>query len=66
MPNSTGGPLQTVVGYYRDEFVRTENGWKMSGMKELVYWNEGNGHVLVDNLQRMLAVLKEVGPQSGA
>jgi hypothetical protein len=59
MPNSLGGPMQTVVGYYRDEFVRTKSGWKMCGMKELIYWNEGNGYVLTDNLQRMLLALQQ-------
>ena len=54
-------PVQTVVGYYRDEFVRTEEGWKLKGLKELVHWNEGNAHVLDANLREPLAVLKEVG-----
>jgi hypothetical protein len=61
MPTDTGGPVQTVVGYYRDEFVRTEEGWKLKGLKELVHWNEGNAHVLDANLRELLAVLKEVG-----
>ncbi|MBS1862906.1 MAG: nuclear transport factor 2 family protein [Actinobacteria bacterium] len=61
MPTETGGPIQTVVGYYRDEFVRTEEGWKLCGLKELVHWNEGNSHVLDANLRNLLAVLKEVG-----
>ena len=38
-----------MVGYYRDEFVRTEEGWKLKGLKELVHWNEGNAHVLDAN-----------------
>jgi hypothetical protein len=61
MPNSLGGSLQTVVGYYRDEFIRTELGWKMNGMKELVYWNEGSGHVLTHNLQKMIAFMNHDG-----
>ncbi|MGE0067943.1 MAG: nuclear transport factor 2 family protein [Solirubrobacterales bacterium] len=59
MPTSTGGPIQTVVGYYRDELVRTEEGWKLCGLKELVHWNEGNSHVLDSNLVRLLKILKE-------
>ena len=62
MPTTTGGPIQTVVGYYRDEFVRTEDGWKLCGLKELVHWNEGNAHVLDDNLRRLLDVLRELEP----
>jgi hypothetical protein len=60
MPTETGGPIQTVVGYYRDDFVRTDGGWKMNGMKELVHWNEGNSHVLDANLEQMFKVLKEL------
>jgi hypothetical protein len=59
MPSTTGGPIQTVVGYYRDEFVRTEDGWKLCGLKELVHWNEGNAHVLDANLEAMFKVLRE-------
>jgi len=58
MPTETGGPIQTVVGYYRDEFVRTDEGWKLRGLKELVHWNEGNAHVLDSNLLNMFEVLK--------
>jgi SnoaL-like domain len=60
MPTSTGGPLQTVVGYYRDEFVRTPDGWRLSGLKELVHWNEGNAHVLDDNIRNLRRVLEEL------
>ncbi|HTR75218.1 MAG TPA: nuclear transport factor 2 family protein [Solirubrobacterales bacterium] len=60
MPTNTGGPIQTVVGYYRDDFVKTPDGWKMCGMKELVHWNEGNSHVLDVNIDEMTRVLKEV------
>lgn len=60
MPTSTGGPTQTVVGYYRDELVRTPEGWKICALKELVHWNEGNSHVLDENLGKLLKVLREV------
>jgi hypothetical protein len=59
MPNDTGDSLQTMVGYYRDGFVRTAQGWKMSSLEEIVYWNEGNSHVLHDNAKKSLAVLVE-------
>lgn len=58
MPSKNGGPLQTVVGYYRDEFVRTEAGWKMRGSKEIIYWNEGNSHVIDIGLGKMGRILR--------
>jgi len=61
MLTDTGGPVQAVVGYYENYFVRTAAGWKMSGMKETVYWNEGNSHVLDVPVSRSLEVLKELG-----
>lgn len=60
MPTPTGGPMQTVVGYYRDELVRTSEGWKIHSLKELVHWNEGNAHVLDANLEKLFEVLREV------
>jgi len=46
MPNQSGDPLHTVVGYYRDRFIRTQAGWRQNYIKELVHWNEGNAHVI--------------------
>jgi SnoaL-like domain len=60
MPTPTGGPIQMVVGYYRDDFLRTPAGWKMSGLKALIHWNEGNAHVIDENLRRMIVVLKDI------
>lgn len=60
MPTTTGGPTQTVVGYYRDDFVRTDEGWKLRGLKELVHWNEGNSFVLEDNLTRLYEVWRSL------
>jgi hypothetical protein len=59
MPNESGDPLQTVVGYYRHELLRTEAGWKISGMKETVHFNEGNSHVLDHCIEKMFKVLKQ-------
>ncbi|WP_082594521.1 nuclear transport factor 2 family protein [Sphingomonas sp. Root710] len=60
MPNKHGGPVQTVVGYYKDDFVRTADGWRMRGCEEVIYWNEGNSHVLDENVKNMYAVLAAV------
>lgn len=55
---ATGGPLQTVVGYYRDTYLRTPDGWKMSASKEVLFWNEGNFAVIEPGLDDMFAALR--------
>jgi hypothetical protein len=52
-----GDALLTVVGYYVDDFERTADGWRMRGSRELIYWNEGNSHVIDVGLQEMNEVL---------
>jgi hypothetical protein len=58
MSTDTGTPFHEVVGYYRDEFVRTDQGWRLKSVRELVGWNEGNAFVLHDNLGRFLPLLQ--------
>jgi len=58
-PNESGDPLQTVVGYYRDELIRTDDGWKICAMKEEVQFNEGNAFVLDASVASMLRTLRE-------
>lgn len=57
MPSRNGDALLTVVGYYRDDFVRTADGWRMRGSREIIYWNEGNSYVLDVGLEKMNAIL---------
>ncbi len=58
MPTDRGEPTQTTVGYYRSEFRKTPDGWRMSGLTELLYWNEGNSYVLDSNLDGTAEVLR--------
>ena len=45
LPNSYGQSLQTMVGYYDNWLVRTEEGWKITKMVQHITWNEGNWYV---------------------
>lgn len=59
MPHSAGEPLQTVVGYYDEVYVRTPQGWKMSSSREKLHWNEGNYAIIERNMPAMFAALRE-------
>lgn len=43
--NDRGGDLQTMVGYYDNWLVRTEEGWKIQKVVQTITWNEGNWYV---------------------
>ncbi|GFE63528.1 nuclear transport factor 2 family protein [Litoreibacter roseus] len=45
LPNTCGGAVQTMVGYYDNWLVRTEHGWKIRKMIQHITWNEGNWYV---------------------
>lgn len=45
LPNDRGGAVQTMVGYYDNWLVRTEDGWKIRKMVQHITWNEGNWYV---------------------
>ena len=45
LPNDRGGAVQTMVGYYDNWLVRTEDGWRIRKMVQHVTWNEGNWYV---------------------
>lgn len=45
LPNSYGGSVQTMVGYYDNWLVRTDEGWKIRKMIQHITWNEGNWYV---------------------
>ncbi|MEL7397760.1 MAG: nuclear transport factor 2 family protein [Pseudomonadota bacterium] len=45
LPNSRGGSVQTMVGYYDNWLVRTGEGWKINKMIQYITWNEGNWFV---------------------
>jgi hypothetical protein len=61
-PRPDGDPLQTVVGYYRDTYLRTPEGWKMSASKEVLFWNEGDFAVIEPGLADMFAALRAARP----
>lgn len=63
MPNRKGDVLSTNVGYYRDRFVRTERGWKMFALKELIHWHEGNVYVSSNGQAKLIQVLRDRYPQ---
>lgn len=58
MSVSGGEPLQTVVGYYHEVYIRTAAGWKMSSSKERLHWNEGNFDIIERNMTNMFAALR--------
>jgi hypothetical protein len=41
-----GGHLFEVAGYYRDEWVRREDGWRISRRQIVVTWQSGNPRVI--------------------
>ena len=45
LPNDRGGAVQTMVGYYDNWLVRTDDGWRIRRMVQHITWNEGNWHV---------------------
>ena len=45
LPNNRGGAVQTMVGYYDNWLVRTDDGWKIRRMVQHIAWNEGNWYV---------------------
>ncbi len=45
LPNARGGSVQTMVGYYDNWLVRTQDGWKIRKMVQHITWNEGNWYV---------------------
>lgn len=45
LPNTKGGSVQTMIGYYDNWLVRTEEGWKINKMVQHITWNEGNWFV---------------------
>ncbi|MFJ4688129.1 nuclear transport factor 2 family protein [Streptomyces sp. NPDC091377] len=46
MPNEHGGPLWTLGGKYRFELVRTDAGWRISGIVMTTTWADGNQQLL--------------------
>jgi len=50
-----GGPLQTVVGYYRERFFRGGDGWRIASFEEEVLWNEGNAEIQDRMTEQLLA-----------
>lgn len=44
--NSSGGDSFALGGYYDDQLVRTDFGWKLSAVTIKVLWNRGNRHIM--------------------
>lgn len=59
----TGEHISTTVGYYRDTFTRTADGWKMTSLKELVGWHEGNVFIVSNGQKKLIAKLGELYPE---
>lgn len=58
-PEARGaGPLQTVVGYYRERFLRVGDGWRIASFEEEVLWNEGNAEIQDRMTEQLLAARK--------
>jgi hypothetical protein len=36
-----------IGGYYRDDMIRTDDGWKIERMRLNLLWQRGNRHILV-------------------
>ncbi|MGO4689655.1 nuclear transport factor 2 family protein [Glaciibacter sp. 2TAF33] len=58
----TGEHISTTVGYYRDTFTRTDDGWRMTSLKELVGWHEGNVFIVSNGQRKLIAKLSELYP----
>ena len=59
----TGEHISTTVGYYRDTFTRTGDGWRMTSLKELVGWHEGNVFIVSNGQRKLIAKLSEIYPE---
>lgn len=44
--DAPGGPVQTMIGHYLSDLVRTPEGWKIARSVHRLGWNEGNGQVI--------------------
>ncbi len=42
LPNDLGDSTQTMGGYYTNQFVRTQHGWRIASCKLTLTWNKGN------------------------
>jgi hypothetical protein len=66
MPNRNGEAISTVVGYYRDRWIRTADGWRQASLKEIILWHEGNWHVFdvaITHFQKAMANIAPVTSQ---
>jgi len=61
MPNTNGESISTVIGYYRDKWLRTPDGWKQASFEEIVFWHEGNWHVSDVAISNFLRTMNERG-----
>ena len=43
---SMGSDSYALGGYYDDQLVRTEDGWKIAAVTINVNWNRGNRHIM--------------------
>jgi hypothetical protein len=60
MPNLKGEAISAVIGYYRDEWVRTTDGWRQASFDEIVFWHEGNWHVSDVAVSNFLRTMNEL------
>lgn len=47
-----GSPDYALGGYYDDQVVKTEEGWRITGVTLNVFWNRGNRNIMTLAAQR--------------
>lgn len=60
LPNTAGGAMFTIGGYYTDSVVRVDGEWKICKKQLTVLWNAGNPQVLSMARERAAALLTDV------
>lgn len=46
LPNAAGDAVFTIGGFYTDDVVRVDDGWRICAKRLTVLWNSGNPQVL--------------------
>jgi hypothetical protein len=46
LQNDQGEPDFTIGGYYDNQFVRVDSGWRISAVRLNVLWSRGNRHIM--------------------
>lgn len=46
LKNDQGGSEYSIGGYYTDELVKTQHGWRISKVTLKLFWQRGNRHIM--------------------